>query len=40
MLGHEDHYDRVHLNETGGATLAKLIAPFIQNKAKELGYDK
>ena len=39
MLGDEDHYDRVHLNETGG-TLAKLIAPFIQNKAKEPGYDK
>jgi hypothetical protein len=40
MLSDKDHYDRVHLNETGGATLAKLIAPFIQNKAKELGYDK
>ena len=40
MLSDEDHYDRVHLNETGGARLAKLIAPFIQNKAKELGYDK
>jgi hypothetical protein len=40
MLSDDDHYDRVHLNETGGATLAKLIAPFIQSKAKELGYDK
>jgi hypothetical protein len=40
MLSDKDHYDREHLNETGGATLAKLIAPFIQSKAKELGYDK
>jgi hypothetical protein len=38
ILADEDHFDRVHLSEAGGAKLARFVSPFVRKKADELGY--
>ena len=38
QLSDDDHWDRVHLNEQGGTKLAQLVAPYVKQKAKDLGY--